>query len=67
MKFVESGGFAGELTLENPADVVVSSLLANPAVSREHSLGICVDYEYGMLTGVEEDRVCGFGADSEDA
>jgi hypothetical protein len=72
VEFVEELGVAGEVGFEEGADLFVGtagiglSFERQEVVAFEDPARIGVDYEYGMLTGVEKDGVGGFGADSAD-
>ena len=72
VKFVEEFGIAGEVGLEERANLFVGAARIRldfgwkKIVAFEDAARVGVDYEYWMLTGVENDGVGGFGADSAD-
>src|SRR5215831_8713155 len=54
MQLIKPGRITGRLAFDQPADVVVFGVLADPTVTSEHPLRVSVHNEYRVISRVEE-------------
>src|SRR5262245_6947546 len=64
VEFVEEVVIARERGFESGAEVLIGGFGMGEAVAFEDAAGVGIDDEDGMLAGIEEDGVGGFGADA---